>query len=61
MNDDQVKGRTSNTKAQLKVVVEKTVGEKSSESQDKVQKIVGKKHAVYGDLKSDLQRLWVVF
>jgi uncharacterized protein YjbJ (UPF0337 family) len=61
MNDDQLKGPTSNTKSQVKDPVGRPVRDKSSESKDKVQKVVGKTHPGYGDLRSDLQRLWVIF
>jgi uncharacterized protein YjbJ (UPF0337 family) len=61
MNDDQVKGRTRNTNGQVQDAIGKSMGDKSSRSKDKVQQVVGKTHAVYGDLKSDLQGLWVIF
>ncbi len=61
MNDDQVKGRTSNISSQLKVVVDKTAGDSGTQRKDTVQQVVAKKNAGYGDLKSDLQRLWVVY
>jgi len=56
MNKDQVKGRVSKTKGEIKEAVGKAVGDKSLEIEGKVQKIAGKSQAAYGDLKSDIKK-----
>jgi uncharacterized protein YjbJ (UPF0337 family) len=60
MNKDYAKVGTSKIKGACKEVVGKAVGNKSLERIGKVQKIAGKTLAANSDLKSDLQKLWMI-
>lgn len=60
MNKDYAKVGTSKIKGSCKEVVGKTVSNKSQESKGKLQKITGKTRAANSDLKSDLQKLWMI-
>ncbi len=55
MNKDQVKGRVEQAKGSVKEVAGKVVGNKNLEAEGKVDKVVGKTQAAYGDLKKDVK------
>ena len=57
MNKDQVKGRVNETKGKIKEVAGKLVGNEKLEAKGKVQKIVGKAQAKFGDVKKDVKDL----
>ena len=55
MNDDQIKGRIKETGGMIKEVTGKAVGNKSMETEGKVDQVVGKVQAGYGDLKESIK------
>ena len=56
MNHDQVKGRVKETAGKAKEVAGHVVGDKKLEEKGKMQKVLGKVQAGYGDLKHDLKK-----
>lgn len=55
MNKDQVKGRAREAKGKLKEATGKLIGNKDMETDGKIENVVGKAQAKYGDLKNDLK------
>ena len=55
MNKDQIKGRVKEVEGNIKEVAGKLVGNEALEAKGKVQKIVGKAQAKFGDVKQDLK------
>lgn len=55
MNKAQVKGRVEQVKGKIKKVTGSVVGNKTLEQKGRVQEIVGKAQAGFGDLKDDLE------
>jgi uncharacterized protein YjbJ (UPF0337 family) len=55
MNKDQVKGRVKEAEGKIKEVAGKLVGNESMEAKGKVQKILGKAQAKFGDVKQDMK------
>jgi len=53
MNKDQVKGRIKEAGGKIKETTGKAVGNPTLEQRGKVQKVVGKVQAAYGDIKAD--------
>ena len=56
INKDQVKGRIDEAMGKAKEVVGKVLGNKDLEQKGKVEKVVGKVEAGYGDLKHDVKK-----
>ena len=55
INKDQVKGRVKEAEGTIKEAAGKAVGNEKLEARGKVQKIVGKAQAAFGDVKQDLK------
>ena len=55
MNKDQVKGRVNEAKGKIKEAAGKLVGNEKLEAKGKVQKVLGKAQAKFGDVKSDVK------
>ena len=55
INKEQVKGRVEEVKGKVKEVAGKLVGNERLEAEGKVQKIVGKAEAKFGDVKKDVK------
>lgn len=55
MNKDQVKGRIKTAKGQVKVVAGNVVSNERLIEEGKVEKVVGKIQAGYGDIKHKLE------
>ena len=55
MNKDQVKGRIKEAGGKIKEATGKAVGNPSLERRGKLQKVVGKVQAAYGDIKADVK------
>ena len=55
MNKGQVKGRVKEAKGKIKEVAGKLVGNERLEAEGKVQKIVGKAEAKFGDVKKNVK------
>ena len=55
MNKDQVKGRVSEAEGKLKETAGKLVGNERLEAKGKVQKVLGKAQAKFGDVKQDVK------
>lgn len=55
MNKDQAKGRIKEAKGKAKKVTGKVIGDKSMETEGKVDEALGKVQRGYGDLKDDLE------
>src|SRR5450755_5040441 len=53
MNKDQVKGRVKEAEGKIKEVTGKLVGNERLEAKGKVQKVLGKAQAKFGDVKQD--------
>jgi uncharacterized protein YjbJ (UPF0337 family) len=53
MNKDQLKGRTNQTKGKIKEVVGKVAGDRKLELRGKIQGVIGKAQAKFGDIKQD--------
>lgn len=56
MNKDQVKGRVTKAKGQIKEAAGKAVGNESMEAEGKIQKVAGKIQAKFGDAKNDIKK-----
>jgi uncharacterized protein YjbJ (UPF0337 family) len=56
MNKDQVQGRIEEAKGKVKNAAGKAIGDKDLEHEGKIQSVVGKVQAKYGDLKSDIKK-----
>jgi uncharacterized protein YjbJ (UPF0337 family) len=56
MNKDQVKGRVKEAKGTLKEVVGKATGNETTKVKGKVEQVVGKTQAAYGDAKEQLKK-----
>ncbi|HDR9507423.1 CsbD family protein [Burkholderia cepacia] len=56
MNRDQVRGRIAEAKGKLKVMVGKVMGNRSTRMQGKVEQVVGKTQASFGDAKEQLKK-----
>ena len=54
-NKDQVEGRVNEAKGKFKQVAGKIVGNEKMEEKGRVQKILGKAQAKFGDVKQDLK------
>jgi uncharacterized protein YjbJ (UPF0337 family) len=55
MNKDQVKGRVKEAEGKIKEVAGKLVGNEKLEEKGKVQKVLGKARAKFGDVKKDMK------
>jgi uncharacterized protein YjbJ (UPF0337 family) len=55
MNKDQVKGRTKEAEGKIKEVAGKLVGNEKLEEKGKIQKVLGKAQAKFGDVKKDVK------
>jgi uncharacterized protein YjbJ (UPF0337 family) len=55
MNRDQVKGRVNQAEGKVKEVAGKVVGNESLEAKGKIQNVVGKAQAKFGDVKQDVK------
>jgi uncharacterized protein YjbJ (UPF0337 family) len=55
MNKDQVEGRVKEAEGKIKEVAGKLVGNDSLEAKGKVQKVLGKAQAKFGDVKQDVK------
>lgn len=56
MNRDQVRGRVAEAKGKLKEMVGKVMGNRSTRMQGKVEQVVGKTQASFGDAKEHIKR-----
>ena len=54
-NKDQVEGRVKEAKGKIKQVAGRIVGNEKMEEKGRVQKILGKAQAKFGDVKQDLK------
>jgi uncharacterized protein YjbJ (UPF0337 family) len=54
-NKDQVKGRIKEAEGKVKEVAGKLVGNQKLEAKGKIQKVLGKAQAKFGDVKQDLK------
>jgi uncharacterized protein YjbJ (UPF0337 family) len=55
MNKDQVKGRVNEAEGKIKEVAGKLVGNETLEAKGKVQRVLGKAQAKFGDVKQDVK------
>ena len=55
MNKDQTTGRAKEVTGKIKEVAGKLVGDETLEAKGKVQGIIGKAQAKYGDVKQDVK------
>lgn len=55
INKDQVKGRVKEAEGTIKEAAGKAVGNDRLQAKGKVQKILGKAQAAFGDVKQDLK------
>ena len=55
INKDQVKGRVKEAEGKIKEAAGKLVGNEKLEAKGKVQKILGKAQAKFGDVKQDIK------
>ena len=55
INKDQVKGRVKEVEGKIKEAAGKLVGNEKLEAKGKVQKILGKAQAKFGDVKKDVK------
>jgi uncharacterized protein YjbJ (UPF0337 family) len=55
MNKDQVKGRMNEAEGKIKEATGKLVGNEKLEAKGKVQKVLGKAQAKFGDVKKDVK------
>lgn len=55
MNKDQVKGRVKEAEGKIKEVAGKLVGNEKLQAKGKVQRVVGKAQAKFGDVKKDVK------
>ncbi|KAA0997399.1 CsbD family protein [Paraburkholderia panacisoli] len=56
MNKDQVKGRVKEAKGQLKEMVGKATGSATTKVKGRIEQIVGKTQATYGDAKEQFRK-----
>jgi len=56
MNKAQVKGRVEQVKGKIRKVTGSVVGNQTLEQKGRVQEMVGKAEASFGDLKDDLKK-----
>ncbi len=56
MNKDQVKGRATEAKGNIKEAAGKATGSKKTEAKGKVDKVAGKTQAAYGDAKEKVKK-----
>ena len=54
-NKDQVKGRIKEAEGKVKEVAGKLVGNEKLEAKGKIQKVLGKAQAKFGDVKQDMK------
>lgn len=57
INKDQVKGRVKEAEGKIKEVAGKLVGNETLEAKGKVQKILGRAQAKFGDVKQDVKAI----
>jgi len=55
INKDQVKGRVKETEGTIKEAAGRTVGNERLQAKGKVEKVLGKAQAAFGDVKQDLK------
>jgi uncharacterized protein YjbJ (UPF0337 family) len=55
MNKDQVKGRVKEAEGKVKEVAGKLVGNEKMEAKGKVEKVLGRAQAKFGDVKQDVK------
>ena len=55
INKDQVKGRVNEAEGKIKEAAGKLVGNEKLEAKGKIQKVLGKAQARYGDVKQDVK------
>ena len=55
MNKDQVKGRVKEAEGKIKEVAGKLVGNEKMEAKGKVEKVLGRAQAKFGDVKQDVK------
>jgi uncharacterized protein YjbJ (UPF0337 family) len=55
MNRDQVKGRVNQAEGKVKEVAGKLVGNDNLEAKGKIQNVVGRAQAKFGDVKQDVK------
>ena len=55
MNKDQVKGRVKEAQGKIKEVTGKLVGNEKMEAKGKVEKVLGRAQAKFGDVKQDVK------
>ncbi|UXU89655.1 CsbD family protein [Burkholderia sp. S-53] len=56
MNRDQVRGRIAEAKGKMKEMVGRVMGNRSTRMQGKVEQVVGKTQASFGDAKEQFKR-----
>ncbi|KAA1004303.1 CsbD family protein [Paraburkholderia panacisoli] len=56
MNRDQVKGRVKEAKGQLKEMVGKVTGSATTRVKGRIEQVVGKTQATYGDAKEQFRK-----
>ncbi|WP_423761782.1 CsbD family protein [Burkholderia sp. NLJ2] len=56
MNRDQVRGRIVEAKGKLKEMVGRVMGNRSTRMRGKVEQVVGKTQASFGDAKEQIKR-----
>ncbi|WP_175947153.1 CsbD family protein [Burkholderia pyrrocinia] len=56
MNRDQVRGRIAEAKGKLKVMVGKVIGNRSTRMHGKIEQVVGKTQASFGDVKEQFKK-----
>ncbi|AZQ53524.1 CsbD family protein [Burkholderia cenocepacia] len=56
MNRDQMRGRIAEAKGKLKEMVGRIMGNRSTRMQGKVEQVVGKTQASFGDAKEQLRK-----
>ena len=54
-NKDQVRGRVKEAQGKIKEVAGKLVGNEKLETKGKIQKVLGKAQARFGDVKQDMK------
>jgi uncharacterized protein YjbJ (UPF0337 family) len=54
-NKDQVRGRVKEAQGKVKEVAGKLVGNEKLEAKGKIQKVLGKAQAKFGDVKQDMK------
>ncbi|KVF79334.1 CsbD family protein [Burkholderia diffusa] len=56
MNRDQMRGRIAEAKGRLKAMVGKVMGNRSTIMQGKVEQVIGKTQASFGDAKEQFKK-----